>query len=119
MSTPSQSDSTRGHPSLVTPYTTTEFHKMADKARAHHHAMHDQLVVMAAELYRGLCKIRGRRGLMGVDVRLAARKVVRNLLHAAALEDEAAKAITRSYTQYTALFLNRPQETSRGFDPDK
>ncbi len=95
----------KGHSALVTPYTTSEFQAMVEAARAHHFAMHDQLVVVSSELYRGLCKAQGVRGLMGLDVRIAARKVTRNVTHAAGLNVEAAKAMVRAYTQFTQLFV--------------
>lgn len=110
----------KGLPELITPYSTTEFHAMVEAARAHHHAMHDQLVIMSAELYRGLSKVQGARGLFGVDVKIAARRVSKHLAHAAGMEMATAKAIVRSYTQYTELFLNKSNAApATAFNLDK
>lgn len=110
----------KGIPALVTPYNTSEFHAMVEAVRAHHWASHDQYVVVASELYRSLAKAQGTRGLLGMDVRIAARRVTRHLAHAAGYEIAAAKAAVRSYTLFTELFLNKSSAApQRGFDLDK
>lgn len=111
---------TKGIPALVTPYNTSEFHAMVEGVRAHHWASHDQYVVVASELYRSLAKAQGTRGLLGMDVRLAARRVTRHLAHAAGYEIAAAKAAVRSYTLFTELFLNKSSAApQRGFDLER
>lgn len=110
----------KGIPGLVTPYSTSEFHAMVEAARAHHWAVQDQLTIVAAELYRGLTtNMQGRRGLVGVDVRMAARQVTRHLSKAANYEVAAAQAIVFSYNKFTQLFLGKPVGQQRGFDLDK
>lgn len=107
-------------PTLVTPYTTSEFQAMIEAARAHHHSMYDQYHVIAVELRRGLGKVEGAKGLFGIDVKIAARRVTRHLAHAASLELETAKAVLRSYHVYQELYLNRPQNPpASSFQIDK
>lgn len=95
-------------PQLITPYTTTEFAAMVEQARAHHHSMYDQYHIIAVELRRGLGKVQGARGLLGLDVKIAARRVTRHLAHAASLELETAKAVLRSFHVYQEHFLGKP-----------
>lgn len=107
-------------PTLATPYNTSDFQAMAEQARAHHHGMYDQYHVMAVELRRGLSRVQGARGLFGVDVRIAARRVTRHLAHAAQLELETGRAVVRSFHVYQELFLNRPQNPpASSFQIDK
>jgi hypothetical protein len=93
---------------LVTPYSTTEFQAMAEAARQHHHAAYDQYHVMAVELRRGLSRVQGAKGLLGIDVRIAARRVSRHITHAASLQLESGRAVIRSFHVYQEHFLGKP-----------
>jgi hypothetical protein len=104
---------------LVTPYSTSEFQAMVEAVRAHHNAAHDQYSTVAAELRLGLHKVQGARGLFGVDVRIAARRVTKPLVRCAGLETEVAKSLIRSLELYNELFLNKSPAHSRGFDINK
>lgn len=105
---------------LVTPYTTSEFHAMVEAARALHHGLHDRFVVMAAELTVGLSKVEGRRGMMGLDSKVAAQRVTRHLKHAAGYDLQAARAVVRSYQMFNELFLGKaPAARGQSFDLDK
>lgn len=97
----------KGITGLVTPYTTSEFHAIVELIRLHHHAEHDQLVVIAAELRRMLGKVSGATLAFGVDSKIAARRVTRHLSHAAGLNLAVAKAAIRSYDVYTELFTGK------------
>lgn len=109
-----------GLPALVTPYSTSEFRKMAEAYRANKAAVHDQLVVVSADLYRGLSRLNGSTFLFGVDVRIAAKRVTRHLNHAAGLELAAAQAAMRSYDLYIELFTGKkPASHARQFDINK
>lgn len=110
---------TKGLPALVTPYSTSEFHALVEAARAHHWAMQDQLLTIAAELHRALSRMQGGRGLAGLDVKIAARRVTRHLAKAGALNVGVAQEIAFSYNQFTRLFLNKTSTPSRTFDLDK
>src|SRR5688572_12037675 len=106
----------KGIEGLITPYSTSEFHAMVEAARAHHNAAHDQYSTVAADLRKGLSKAQGVRGLMGLDVRIAARRVTRHLVHCAGLEQATARALVRSYEMYNELFLGKASARNRGFD---
>lgn len=109
---------TKGLAALVTPHSKSEFQAMAEAARAHHHAMHDQLHTIAAELRRDLGRLQGTGGLLGLDVKIAAYRVTRHLVRAGQMEFEVAKAIVRSYYQFEELFLNK-SPAAQPFDLDK
>jgi hypothetical protein len=103
---------------IITPYSTSEMNAVCEATRHHLHDLHDRLFVISAELYVGLSKLDGRTGLFGVDTKLAARRVTKNLVHAGALELEAAKAISRTWTVYQQLFVAGGNK-SRGFQVNK
>jgi hypothetical protein len=103
---------------LVTPHNTSEFHAMAEAARRLFHTQHDQLVTISAELRRDLAAIGGSPMLLGLDGKLAARKVARHLAVAAGYQLASAQAVIRSWTEYQRLYLGRP-ENKRGFDINK
>lgn len=98
---------TSGIDGLVTPYTTSEFHAITELIRKHHHAVHDQKVVVAAELRRMLGKVQGATLAFGVDSKIAARRVTRHIAHSGALDLAAAKATVRAFDLYVELFTGR------------
>jgi hypothetical protein len=104
---------------IITPYSTSEMNAMCEAARHHFHDLHDRLFVVGAELYVGLSKLDGRTGMFGLDTKLAARRVVKNFVHAGALNLEAAKAVRRAYTTYQQLYVVGAGEKRRGFQVDK
>jgi hypothetical protein len=103
---------------IVTPHNTSEFHAMAEAARRLFHTQHDQLVTVSAELRRDLAAIGGSPMLLGLDGKLAARKVARHLAIAAGYQLVSAQAVIRSWSEYQRLYLGRP-ENRRGFDINK
>lgn len=110
----------KGLEGLVTPYTTSEFHKLVELLRSHHHAEYDQMVVVAAELRRMLGKVQGAPGLVGIDSKIAARRVTRHLSHAAGANLVVAKATVRAYDLYVELFTGkRAGPHGKTFDVNK
>lgn len=103
---------------IVTPHNTSEFHAMADAARALFHAQHDQLVTVSAELRRDLAALGGSTMFLGLDGKLAARKVARHFAVSAGYQLASAQAVVRAWAEYQRLYLGRP-ENKRGFDINK
>lgn len=113
---------TAGRHIIATPSNTSELNKECDRARAILHAQHDDLVTTAAELYAALCKSKGHPLLLGIDVKIKARKVIRHLIHAAEMQLEAGRAIISCWTTYQTQILNADQAVHpgrSGFDPTK
>lgn len=110
----------KGIDGLVTPYNTSEFHAMVETVRGHHHAEYDQMLTIAAELRRMLGKVSGAPALVGVDSKIAARRVTRHLARAAGMNLRVAQATIRSYQMYTELFTGRATTGhQKTFDPNK
>jgi hypothetical protein len=118
MSTPTGT----GRHIMATPSTTSELNKECDKARAVLHSQHDELVTVAAEFYAALCKSKGHPLLLGIDVKIKARRVVRHLIHAAEMQLESGRAVIACWTTFHTQILGaadavRPGKS--GFDPTK
>lgn len=94
-----------GFSKLVTPYSTSEMHALCNAARGEFNGNSDALVVVGAELERELRKIGGRRALLGLDANMAARQVRRNVVHAALLQEEAAKAMMVAWQKFQGFFV--------------
>lgn len=110
-----------GHPQLVTPYNTSEFHAMVNALRTHHSAMHDQAHTVAVDLRKLLPTASGSK-FSGVrmDLKLNAVRVTRHIAHAAALDRATARAYENAYRTYLELFVNAGGSThSRAFNVDK
>jgi hypothetical protein len=98
-----------GHPALKTPYKTSEFRAMCAAMRAHHNAMHDQCVNVAAELRKIMptASVAWR-----VDVKINAWRIARRLAHIGAVNAAAAKHYSTLLATYEELFT-QPQPAAR------
>jgi len=115
--------SSAGHSSLVVPRSTSEFHAMVENARRHHRAMGGQLVDIAAALKNALPAViaaRGgtHRGMLGLDAKFAASKVVKPLIDAAAAEDEIARDLIVTWQRYNQYVVNIKPDGAQGFKVD-
>ena len=102
---------TGGHAALILPSNTSEFQAMVDTMRAHHSAMHGQLVDIAAYLKGVLPDVIAQRGggraaFLGVDNKIAARQIVKPLMDAAALNDFMGRLYVQSYQRYLERVVN-------------
>lgn len=108
-----------GHPEIKTPYTKSEFMAMAQALRIHHDAMHDEVHTVAVELRKLLRDARGQNVSEKLNRAMAAMRVSRHLVHAAALNKATGRAYERSYRTFIELFDNpQPAQHGRGFDVD-
>jgi hypothetical protein len=71
------------HPEFDFPRTGTLFQEMCERGREHNNRMYDFYAGWAAILERGLRRASGNPWLLGVDIKIAARRTVRPLLKAA------------------------------------
>lgn len=107
-------------PALIVPASTSEFHALVDGLRAHHNTLHGGMADIAASLRKPLADvIEGRKVLLGMDARLAAYRIVRPLMDAAALNSEISRLVVVSYTRYTELVVNAPKATRAKFDVNR
>ena len=105
---------------LITPYNTSEFHRLAEQARRHHHANHDAYVIIAHELYRSLSKVQGRSWALGADSRYHAKQVTRHFIRAAGEELQAARCVVAAYRKFTELYTDTPAAArGRSFDVNR
>lgn len=100
-----------GHPALILPSNTSEFQSMIDAMRAHHSAMHGQLVDIASYLQGVLPDViaqrgGGRAGLLGIDNKIAARRIVKPLKDVAGLNDWTGRLFVQAYQRYQELVVN-------------
>ena len=113
-----------GHSALILPTSTSEYHAMVNALRAHHSGMHGQASDIAANLRNILPDViaargGGKTGLIGLDNKLAAYKVVRPLMDAAALNQKLAKLYVVSYTRYIEYVVNaKTNPTTSKFNAD-
>lgn len=97
-----------GHPELITPWNSSEFHAMANALRSHHNDMSDEARAVAAELIKELPKATGARFQpLRADLKINARRVTRHIVHAAALNQAAARAYTVAYTTFLDLWTTQ------------
>lgn len=96
-------------------YSTSQLQTMCEQGRLLFNTASDRLSVVAAELRVNLAGLGGNPMLLGLDSRAAARRVTRNLVHAAALQHEAARAMQACWFTYQGLYL-APKPASNKFD---
>ena len=108
-----------GHPDLVTPYSTTQFHVTSEAMRKHHRAMAIQNKTIIGELRPALAELPSRIAF-GADAKINAYRVCRQFVFAASLNLETAGAYVKAYDLYHELFLNKKNSGSRPkFDPNR
>jgi hypothetical protein len=100
-----------GHAALILPSNTSEFQAMIDAMRAHHSAMHGQLVDIASYLKGVLPDViagrgGGRAGFLGIDNKIAARQIVKPLMDAAGLNDWQGRLYVQAYQRYQERVVN-------------
>lgn len=104
-------------PALIVPASTSELHALIDGLRAHHNTLHGGMADIAASLRKPLADvIEGKKGWLGMDAKLAAYRIVRPLMDAAALNGEISRLVVVSYTRYTELVVNAQKATRAKFD---
>lgn len=97
-----------GHPQLITPWNSSEFHAMAQALRSHHNSMNDQARQVAAELRKDLPKATGAKfQAVRLDLKANAIRVTWHIAHAAALNQAAARSYTKAYMTFLDLFANQ------------
>jgi hypothetical protein len=101
--------------------TGSGFHAYIEACRAFEMVQHDALHAAASILEHGIRKYaKGRKGMLGVDVKLAASKIVRPIRHAANMHAQAAKALSTSWLNYQKTLGVPDRKTPAGaFDPTK
>jgi hypothetical protein len=103
----------KGHPDLNTPYKTSKFRAMVSELRAHHNAMHDQCMNVAAELRKLLPTA---KGAWRVDAKVNAWRVARRLAHIGAVNAAAAKHYSTLLRTYEELFATPQTGNHSRFD---
>lgn len=109
---------------LIIPKNSTEFHALVQQMRSHHSALHGGTADVAAFLKSNLpAEIERRggatRGLLGLDARMMARRVVKPLHEAAKLDEEIAKLWVVSWIRFQENVLNvKTNRGSGGFNAD-
>jgi hypothetical protein len=100
--------------------TGTGLHAWIEACRRFEMAQHDAYHMAASILQKGIERYaKGRKGLMGMDVKLAARKITKPIRHVGDLHGEAAKALATAWMMYTKT-IGTPDKTPAGsFDPSK
>lgn len=104
---------------IKTPYCKSEFEATVEAIRAHHQALGDKLAIISAELRRELRHVKGNPWLLGMDIRLAARKVAKPFAWAAAEEDAIARSAVAALRLFQELFLHQGENKGKGFDITK
>ena len=106
-----------GHPALVFPERKSELYALCETMRNHHAAMSQQDRAIVAALRPALSQINTGRMLLGADAKVNAYRVCRQLVFAASLNLEAARAYIRTRDLYEDLFANQGR-APRKFDPE-
>jgi hypothetical protein len=104
---------------LVTPRNTSEFEAMTAAAQAHFNGVRGQLEVIAYDLRRLLPhakNVGGSRALFGLDLKMAARQVSRQLIQAAAAQNASSAAMAKALTVFHGNFTGNPRSGGSGFD---
>lgn len=102
--------------------TMSELQAFCEEGRRAFHDAALQLGVTAEELRSAIEAYAMSKGLGVRERRMLVAQVLRPLRHAAALQDEAAKAITTAYTRALRAFdavEDRGVGTGKAFDPKK
>ena len=112
-----------GLPELVTPYNTTEFEQMINAIQSHANALTGQFEVVAADLRRLLPRatnVRGRAGMFGLDLHMAARQIAKQLAQAGGSANSMGSAASKALQYYHGNFVAPTGAHSRGqFDAGK
>ena len=106
-----------GHPALVFPERKSELYQLCEVMRNHHNAMSQQDRAIVAALRPALSQISTGRPLLGADAKVNAYRVCRQLVFAASLNLETARAYVRAKDLYEDLFATVGR-APRKFDPD-
>lgn len=93
------------------------FKAYIEKNRAMYMAQHDALLAAASHLEK-LIQTKGRWWLRNLDAKFMARKITKPMRHAAALSEEAARALSSSWALYLGAFSVEKPKTG-DFDPTK
>jgi hypothetical protein len=99
--------SSTGYSGIITPSNTSEWEAMVADVRAEFNGNAGSLQAVAAVLRKELPKatnVRGRKGWMGADLRIAAIQIAYHLNHSAASQIAAAVALTRANTIFEGTF---------------
>jgi hypothetical protein len=100
--------------------TASGLHAYIEACRAFEMVQHDGYHFAASVLERGIRRYaKGRKGMLGIDVKFAAAKIVKPLRHAGNAHGQAAKALSQCWLNYQQT-LGMPDKTPAGaFDPTK
>jgi hypothetical protein len=107
---------------IVTPYNTSEWEELVAQVRTHHNRNADRTFAVAAELRRLLPKaknVSGRAGWGGIDLRVAAIKLARQINQAAACDIASASAWSKADQIFHGNFTSAGSGSARGFDAGK
>ena len=97
------------HPALDLPSSGSEMKALCDRMRRYHNTMYDAYLGFAHDLERCLRNAEGGNPwLMGLDKRMAARRVVRPLIKAAEEHRNIARGWMRSAHLFAELFQGAP-----------
>lgn len=100
--------------------TATGLHAYIEGCRRFEMLQHDAYHMAASVLEQGIRRYaKGRKGMLGIDVKLAAQKVTKPIRHAGDMHGQAAKALTVAWQNYLKT-IGVPEKTAAGaFDPTK
>ena len=102
---------------IIAAHSASELQRMLEQGRLLSHDFADRIVVAADEIQVALQQITGAPSLLGVDVRMNARRVTRSLRHAARLQTESARAFQGTWRRFQQLYLVRqPGTPKKSFD---
>jgi hypothetical protein len=97
------------HPALDLPTSGSELKRTAEAMRRYHNSMYDIFLGWAHDMERALRNAEGGNPwLLGMDKRLAARRVVRPIIKAAEEHRNIAKGWIRMERLFTELFQGAP-----------
>lgn len=100
--------------------TGTGFLAYLEAQRRHEMEQYDALHEAAVRVRRGIIRYaKGRQGMMGIDVRIAARKITRPMHHAADMHLQAAKALSMTAQTYLGTLGVPAKAAPRSFDPTR
>lgn len=97
--------------------SASELQRMCDQGRLLSHSFADRIIVAADEIQLALAQVQGAPHLLGVDMRMNAKRVTRSLRHAARLQTESARAFQGTWYRFQQLYLVRqPGTPKKSFD---
>lgn len=98
-------------------HSASELQRLCEQGRLISHEFADRIIVAADEVQIALAQIQGAPHLLGVDVRMNAKRVTRNFRHAARLQTESARAFQAAWMRFQGLYLVRqPGTPKKSFD---